>query len=294
METSNTSASSTVVEAAAPVVAAAPEITPAVTQVVEGGSISEEGITEPEVTPIKPPEDPMHKRFQALTKREKLLQEKSQRAAAELQARQAEIDAKLNRLKHLEEMEARLQQFENPPPPETTDERVARLEKMLADKEAAEIQRQQEYEANLRQSQATQAIDSYTQSIATVASKDSDTYELFNSNQEQAMNLAVEVARQYFVETNVILEPKDVVEYVEEYLTEQYQAQFQKMSSLKKLRAREEPTNKETQVVQAAQTQPPKSLNNSNTSGSSIAPTPREPWNPEKSKAEAAKLLKWT
>lgn len=208
-------------------------------------------ITTPEST-LKPQEDPkLASRFAALARKEKqFLEEK--RALKEQQAlveryKQLEDLKKTNPAKWLQEHNLTFEQIthsllnsgEEAPKEPTWQDEVSALKKLLADRDAEAIKKQQEAEQQYIDEQVT----IYKKSIEDLVSGEPDKYELIAAN--NAQELVFEVMEQYFLKTAVIDEKTGLIKklgvvlpvsQVADHVEEELYAQSQKLLGLKKLK----------------------------------------------------------
>lgn len=240
--------------------------------------------------------------FAEITKRERALREKE----ASIKARETEVAS----LRDLESQVAKdplsllqkfpdlyerltesiLRQGEAPAEP-TVDDKIAQLEKRLADKEAAEVEARKAAE----QAEITRKLDNARENLKRTSATDPDRWELVNA--EGAHDTAWGVLEAYWDQHQKVLPFEDALDYVENHLLEERG----KLLNLKKIRARMAPPAAKAPAAAAgakpAPTASGKSASPTLTSSSfSEAPVLDSAWPADDSQSvkKAASLIRFT
>ena len=172
----------------------------------------------------------------------------------------------------------------------TESERVASLEAKLAEQAELFEQYKNEREENERQQTIDKALNKYRSSIDEVISSDLDKYELINHY--GAHELVMETAIAYHQETGEIPNASDIADYTEEYLFEEAQKSQSSLSGLNKLKVQSPLSQEEKQEATEDFSKATTSTLTNNTATGTSAPN-RQYLDEERSKKEAAKLLRW-
>lgn len=233
------------------------------------------------------------RQFAALTRKQKELFAKEQ-AIAERQKKYEEIEAleslrETNPLEYLKKkgmkfediMQKALKEGEEP----TVEEKLAALEKRLADEAKAreeEKKLKEENDLKAKQEAEQKFIDDFKKKIETDLKADVEKYELINT--QNAFGLVYSVIEENWETNRTVMPIHEAAEKVEDYLL----GEAKKLLALKKLgisSAKPDPVAQ----IQTKVDMP--------TLNSSVTPTTPEPkgkyLSDEESLAEAAKLLKW-
>lgn len=257
-----------------------PESPPEETPPPEAAELSEEE---------KAREADFERRFQTLTRREKMLVDREKAAKEELTAlsnlKKMKEDAHLNPMPLLEELGWTFEDLtqmvlnDNQPPAER---KAKILEERLAKIEA---ERQKDLES--RQTAEEEAvIEAHKDEIKKHVTTKGDDYELIQAN--DAYELVYDVIEAHYEEHGEIIPIADASDKVESYLEEQ----AKKLLSLKKFRSQTEETTEASPSPDAKPDASTKTL--TNTAANSITP-PEKPTaylSDEESKARAAELLR--
>lgn len=166
----------------------------------------------------------------------------------------------------------------------TVDQKLSKLEKLLADEQAARQKDKDDAEkakAEAQKAAEQKFIDDYKKKIETDIKADLDKYECINA--QNAYNLVYSVIEETWETTRTVMPIADAAEKVETYLL----SEMQKLFNIKKLGI--------SKAAEAKPEAPQKT--NFPTLDSSVTPQSEPPsgkyLSEEESKREAAKLLRW-
>lgn len=247
------------------------------------------------ITEQPKPVDDFSEKFAALTREQKKIWEEKQK----LKAIQAEVEAYKKKVELKQknpylflkeeglELNQILEMAAKDGEPPSAEDKIAELERKLE----ARIKAEQEKEEKEKQAREQEAIDKFRQNLETHIKTKKDDYELINA--QNAFGIVFEVIAQHYDKTlqetgtAEIMDMDKAAQMVETHLTNE----LQKLKGLKKV------SSLFGQQIEAA-TEQAKPQGSSATLNSSVvpqqsAPKPR-PRTIEESKAEAAKLLRWT
>lgn len=266
----------------------------------EGAEKSKE-LEEPKKLEDAPKDEKFASKFAAISRQEKRLKEQERTFKASMAAKERELADKAanigkdmiprarikqEALEVLKEEGITLQMLAdmilNDGKP-TQDMVFNQKEKEIRD-EIASLRKEREEEKRLAQEEKnSQALHAFKTEISDYT-KNNPEYELIRAN--DASELVYEVIEQHHSETGEILDIKKAADAVEEHLLDDA-VKHVNVEKVKKKMAPQEPKKQEAPKVQASKT-----LTNAD---STAAATPKKVHlSDEESKAEAAKLLKWT